>query len=220
MNAEVAVRPGVIGRVRSRQSGLPSGLLGRIFGRAIVSDTADANDRALAVLALDRPSTVLEIGFGQGRTAAVLLDHGHLVLGIDASQTMVKQAIARNRAACRNGRATLRHGDGITIPFPDNSADVAFTVHTVYFMAEPAATFADVARVVRPGGSLVIACRTSDTPIPTWMDPDVYRIPTAAHLTAMLLDAGYDTVDHGTSNSSDPDLHLFAAHLANGSVSS
>jgi ubiquinone/menaquinone biosynthesis C-methylase UbiE len=220
MNAEVAARPGVIGRVRSRQSGLPSGLLGRIFGRAMVRDTADANDRALSVLALDRPNTVLEVGFGQGRTAAVLLDRGHEVLGVDASPTMVQQATLRNRAACRDGRATLRHGDGILIPFPDNSADVAFTVHTIYFMAEPAATLADVARVLRPGGTLVIACRTSDTPIPTWMDPDIYRIPTAAHLTAMLLDGGYDIVDHDTPNSSDPDLHLFAAHLPIRSVSS
>ncbi len=220
MNADVAVRPGVIGRVRSRQSGLPSGLLGRIFGRAMVRDTADANDRALAMLALDRPNTVLEVGFGQGRTAAVLLDHGHHVLGVDASPTMVNQATLRNRAACRDGRATLRHGDGITIPFPDNSADVAFTVHTIYFMAEPAATLADVARVLRPRGTLVIACRTSDTPIPTWMDPDIYRIPTTSQLTAMLLDGGYETVEHDTPNASDPDLHLFAAHLPSRSVSS
>ncbi len=220
MKSENAARPGVIGRVRSSQSGLPSGPLGRIFGRAMVRDTADANDRALSVLALDRPNTVLEVGFGQGRTAAVLLDQGHHVLGVDASQTMVNQATARNRAACRDGRATLRHGDGITIPFPGNSADVAFTVHTVYFMAEPAATLADIARVLRPGGTLVIACRTSDTPIPTWMDPDIYHIPTAAHLTAMLLHGGYDTVNHDTPNSSDPNLHLFTADLPNRSVSS
>ncbi len=57
MNADVALRPGVIGRVRSRQSGLPSGLIGRIFGRAMVRDTADANDRALSLLPLDRPSS-------------------------------------------------------------------------------------------------------------------------------------------------------------------
>ncbi len=218
--SEVVVRPGVIGRVRSRQSGLPSGLLGRVIGRAMVRDTADANDRALAMLALDHPSTVLEIGFGQGRTAAVLLDHDHQVLGVDASHTMVNQATARNREACRNGRATLRHGNGITIPFPDNSADAALTVHTVYFMAEPAATFADVARVLRPGGALVIACRTSDTAVPSWMDPDIYRIPSAARLIAVLVDAGYETVDHVAPHSADPDLHLFAAHLPNRSVSS
>lgn len=217
MNADIAARPGLVGRVRSRQSGLPSGPLGRVFGRAMVRDTADANDRALHRLPLDQPSTVLEVGFGQGRTAAVLLDRGHRVVGVDPSPTMVHQATARNRAACRDGRATLRASDGITIPFPDGSADVAFTVHTVYFMPDPTATLADIGRVLRPGGTLVVACRTSDTPKPAWMDPAVYRIPTADKVTAMLLDAGYDTVDHDVVDTARHELHLFTAQLPIGS---
>ncbi len=64
----------------------------------MVKDTADANDRALALLDLTAPRTVLEVGFGQGRTAAVLLDAGHRVIGVDPSTTMVKQATARNRS--------------------------------------------------------------------------------------------------------------------------
>lgn len=191
-----------------------SGLLGRIFGRAMVGTTADHNDRALALLDLGQSRTVLDVGFGQGRTAAVLLGHGHRVLGVDASPTMVKQATARNRSACRDGRATLRHGDGITIPFPDDSADDAITVHTVYFMPDPATTFVDIARVLRPGGTLVVACRTGDTPTPAWMDPDIYRIPTADHVTALLVSAGFVQVEHHTIEAFDHDLHLFVAGLA------
>ena len=212
MNTVLPIRPGVKGRIRSRQSALPSGLFGRIFGRAMVRDTADANDRALDLLDLSAPRIILEVGFGQGRTASVLLKSGHRVLGVDASPTMVNQATARNRAACRDGRATFRHGDGITVPFPEDSADAAFTVHTVYFMADPTATFADIARVLRPGGTLVIACRTSDTATPAWMDPHVYRIPTAAQLTAMLDAAGYQHVAHHTVEPANHDLHLFTAH--------
>ena len=36
----VAARPGALARFRSRQSGHPSGLIGRLFGRAMVKDTA------------------------------------------------------------------------------------------------------------------------------------------------------------------------------------
>jgi SAM-dependent methyltransferase len=212
--AHAAARPGAIARFRSRQSGHPSGLVGRIFGRAMVKDTADANDRALALLNLTAPRTVLEVGFGQGRTVAVLLDAGHRVLGVDPSATMVKQATARNRSACRDGRADLRHGDGTTIPFADNTADAVFSVHTVYFMPDPTRTLAETARVLRPGGTLVISCRTSDTPIPAWMDPGVYRIPTAARLTEMLTEAGFDRVDHHTVDAAGYELHLFVAHLA------
>lgn len=219
MSADAAARPGAIARFRSRQSGHPTGLVGRIFGRAMVRDTADANDRAIALLDLTATRTVLEVGFGQGRTAALLLDAGHHVIGADPSPTMVEQATARNRTACRDGRADLRHSNGTTIPFPDQSADAAFTVHTVYFMADPTATFTDIARVLRPGSTLVIACRTSDTPIPTWMDPDIYRIPTAAQLTAMLTTAGYDHIAHHTvDTTAGHQLNLFAAHLPNDSA--
>ena len=186
MNTTVPARPGVVGRFRSRQSGLPTGLLGRIIGRAMVGATADSNDRALAMLDLTQPCTVLDVGFGQGRTAAKLIGDGHRVIGVDASPTMVKQATARNRAACRDGRATLRHGDGITIPFPDDSADAAITAHTIYFMPDPAATIADIARVLQ-------AQRHTRDRLPhqrhdnAGMDgPDVYRIPSAAEVVAML----------------------------------
>ena len=133
------------------------------------------------------------------------------MIGVDASPTMVKQATARNRAACRDGRAILCHGDGITIPFPDNSADAAITAHTIYFMPDPTATLADIARVLKPTGSLAVACRTSDTTTPAWMDPDVYRIPSAADVVAMLHTAGFDHVEHQPSDPSNHDIHLFLA---------
>ncbi|MGH9134738.1 MAG: class I SAM-dependent methyltransferase [Ilumatobacteraceae bacterium] len=174
--------------------------------------TADSNDRALAMLDLSQPCTVLDIGFGQGRTAANLVRDGHRVIGVDASPTMVKQATARNRAACRDGRATLRHGDG-TIPFGDDSADAAITAHTIYFMPDPTATLTDIARVLRPGGTLAIACRTSDTPTAPWIDPDVYRIPSAAQVIDMLHSAGFNELEHQPGDSSNRDIHCFAARL-------
>ena len=127
---------------------------------------------------------------------------------------MVKQATARNRAACRDGRATLRHSDGITIPFPHTSADAVLTAHTIYFMPDPTATLADIARVLKPNGSLAVACRTSDTTTPAWMDPDVYRIPSAAEVVAMLHATGFDHVEHHPGDSSNHDIHLFLARRA------
>lgn len=216
MKAAIHTRPGFVGRVRSRQSGLPTGVLGRIIGRAMEGATAESNDRALALLDLSQPCTVLDVGFGQGRTAANLVRDGHQVIGVDASPTMVKQATARNRAACRDGRVTLRHGDGITIPFDDAIADAAITAHTIYFMPEPAATIADIARVLRPGGTLAIACRTSDTPTASWIDPAVYRIPSAAQVIEMLHAAGFSEVEHRPGDTSNGDIHCFAARLPDG----
>ena len=123
------------------------------------------------------------------------------------------EATARNRAACRDGRATLRHGDGVTVPFPDDSAEAAITAHTIYFMPDPATTLADIARVLKPGGTLAIACRTSDTATPPWMDPDVYRIPSAADIIAALHDAGFHPIEHESGDGSNHGVHLFVARL-------
>jgi len=214
VTAQTSLRPGYIGRFRSRQSGHPSGPIGRLVGRLMVKDTAATNDRALAKLDLAQPCTILDIGFGQGRTAAVLVRTGHRVLGVDSSPTMVKQATARNRAACRDGSAKLKHGDGITIPFPDNSADAAITAHTIYFMPDPAATIADIARVLRPGGTLAIACRTNDDETPAWLDPHVYRIRTADEITAMLHAAGFEDIEHERGDTATHFVHFFTARLA------
>lgn len=204
--------PGLIGRIRSRQAGRPSGLLGRIMGRAMVKDTAEANDRSIELLELAAPATVLDVGFGQGRAVSELVAAGHTVIGVDVSETMVSQARARNRSAVADGRADLRLGDGVVVPFDDDRADAAFTAHTIYFMADPAATLADVARVLRPGGRFVLACRVGDAPMPAWMDPDVYRIPTIAAIEEMLTTAGFATVAR-----LDPDdggyVHHFVADL-------
>ena len=216
MNATIQTRPGFVGRLRSRQSGLPTGLLGRFFGRAMEGNTAEANDRAVAMVDLSQPRTILDVGFGQGRTASLLRRGGHRVLGVDASATMVKQATARNRAACCDALATLLHGDGITIPFPDESADAAITAHTVYFMPDPPVTNTDIGRVLRPGGTLAIACRTSDTPPAAWIDPAVYRIPTAAHVVDLLRAAGFDHVEHQPGDTANSDIHCFAARIPAG----
>lgn len=206
-------RPNAINRIRSRQAGHPTGLLGRVVGRAMVKDTAGANDRALELLDLTEPRTVLDVGFGQGRAVARLVDDGHTVIGVDVSTTMVSQATARNRRACADGRADLRAGDGRTLPFDGSTADVAFTAHTVYFMPDPQATIAEVARVLRAGGRFVIACRISDDGVPAWMDPEVYRIPSAKQIEQMLRAAGFDDVTHHAGDATAHDTHWFVADL-------
>jgi ubiquinone/menaquinone biosynthesis C-methylase UbiE len=81
-------------------------------------------------------------------------------------------------------------------------------------MPDPAATIADIARVLRPGGTLVIACRTSDDDTPAWIDPDIYRVRSADEITAMLRAAGFDRVVHEPGEAGTHFIHLFVARLA------
>ena len=64
-------------------------------------------------------------------------------------------------------------------------------------------------------GTLAVACRTSDTETPAWMDPDVYRIPGAAEVVSMLHDAGFPQIEHQPGDESNHDVHLFVASLTN-----
>ncbi len=179
----------------------------------MVKHTAAANDRAVELLQLAQPGTVLEIGFGQGRTASRLLGAGHRMAGTDVSAAMVAEASARNRRACADGRAQLVRSDGVTIAFPDDHADAALSVHAIYFMAEPAATIAEIARVLRPGGRVALACLVGDDPMPAWMDRSIYRIPTISAIEAMLVAGGFTAIVHEPGRRSAHQTHYFTAEL-------
>ena len=157
----------------------------------MVAHTAGANDLAIELLGVESGAKVLEIGFGQGRSVQRLISAGHRVVGVEVAPTMFRQARARNRAACRDGRAQLSLGDGTLLPVEDRSVDAALSVHTVYFMPDPATTMSEVVRVLRPGGPFVLACRVADDPTPEWMDPAVYRIRTSDEIVTLLETAGF-----------------------------
>ena len=209
--ATTTKRPNLLNRIRSRQASHPSGVLGRIIGRAMVKDTAHSNDRAIDLLSLAESSTVLDVGFGQGRTAELLVTEGHRVLGVDVSVTMVSQAQSRNRAACNDGRAELVHGDGRTVPFDDSSADAALTAHTIYFMDDPLFTLSEICRVLRPGGRLVIACRVTNDELPGWVDSEVYRFFSSSEIEELLESAGFDSVMHHSGGAPEYWTHWFVA---------
>ena len=213
--------PGRVARFRSRQSGHPSGLIGRFFGRVMVKDTAASNDRAIELLALGGAATVLDLGCGQGRTLAELARGGHRAIGVDPSPTMVAQARARNRKACARGHVEVMLGDGRLLPLPDGTADHAVTAHTVYFMPDPAATITEVARVLRPGGRFVVACHVGDDAPPAWVDPEVYDIPPAARVREMLHLAGFEHVEVVSNGDDVPwPTYWFVAELPRPDASS
>jgi ubiquinone/menaquinone biosynthesis C-methylase UbiE len=124
------------------------------MARNWLSDTAAVNDTAIGLLHPAPGERICEIGFGPGRTLSLLAAAGAEVVGIDVSPSMVRMAGRRN-AGCRRTHA-LDHGDGATLPLADDCLDAAITVHNIYFWAEPSRTLADIARVLRPGGRLIL----------------------------------------------------------------
>jgi len=187
--ADRAGRP--LAGILSRQAAHPGGVLGRALGRLWVSETAGVNDAALDLLDAVAGEQVLEIGFGPGRSLGTLAGQGVLLTGVEVSATMIEMATRRNAALVDDDRVTLLQGDGTSLPVPDATFDGVLSVHNIYFWPDPARTIGEIARVLRPGGRVVMAFRGGEHPLPSRLDPSVYRTVTTGQVVTWLREAGF-----------------------------
>lgn len=98
-----------------------------------------------------QPGRALDAACGTGRQAAALAELGHQVVGIDASRAMLERAQARVPAA------EFRIGDLAALPLEDGSVDLAVCSLALTHLDDPAPALAELARVVRPGGRIVLS---------------------------------------------------------------
>jgi SAM-dependent methyltransferase len=162
-----------------------------LLGRIWLTETAAVNDVAVELLAPAPGERVCEIGFGPGRTLALLAAAGAEVIGIEVSASMVAIAKRRNAEPIAAGSMVLHHFDGTTPSLPEDSLDAVLSVHNFYFWQEPRATLADIARTLRRGGRLVLTSLADDQPMAARFDPVIYRVPSTAETTAWLYAAGF-----------------------------
>jgi ubiquinone/menaquinone biosynthesis C-methylase UbiE len=102
---------------------------------------------------LDDRATVADLGTGTGQFAATIAPYVARVVAVDASAAML--AAARRRLAPREN-VELRQGELETLPLGDGEADLAVLLLVLHYLAEPAAALAEAARVVKPGGRLLV----------------------------------------------------------------
>ncbi len=102
---------------------------------------------------------VLDAGCGPGLYAEALLERGAEVIGFDASTAMVELARERvgNRAEFRVARLE------VPLPYPDDSVDVVLCALAIHYVADRRATFAEMRRVLRPGGAVVVSTQHPTT---------------------------------------------------------
>jgi demethylmenaquinone methyltransferase/2-methoxy-6-polyprenyl-1,4-benzoquinol methylase len=94
--------------------------------------------------------TVLDVATGTGAVALELVrQHGCDVVGVDQSAGMLAEA--RRRA---NGRVRLVEGSADALPFADGEFDALTFTYLMRYVDDPAATLRELARVVRPGGTI------------------------------------------------------------------
>jgi ubiquinone/menaquinone biosynthesis C-methylase UbiE len=102
---------------------------------------------------------ILDIGCGPG-TDTIPLAHlvgqtGH-VAGIDQDETMVDEADRQAKASGVGGWVEHKVGDVLALPFADDHFDVCHAERVMLHLSEPAQAFAEIIRVTKPGGRIVL----------------------------------------------------------------
>jgi ArsR family transcriptional regulator len=99
---------------------------------------------------------VADVGTGTGILALELARLGLRVVAIDQSSRMLEAAREKVAKSGLQG-IELRQGDAAALPLEDGSVDAAFAHVVLQYLPSPAEAVAEMARVVRPGGVVVVA---------------------------------------------------------------
>ncbi len=119
---------------------------------ALLSFGQDPRWRRVMVDRLPRAGGhVLDVATGTGLVAEALLGRGFRVTGLDQSPGMLAHARARF-----GGRVDLVEGSADELPFADASFDHLTFTYLLRYVDDPGATVAELARVVRPGGTIAM----------------------------------------------------------------
>jgi SAM-dependent methyltransferase len=117
-------------------------------------------DAVIDVVGPVQGKVVVEVGCGTGNLLVHLLrqEPAHL-LGIDASEAMLRHVQAKIRPAIRAGRVVLRQTDAVAglAEVPAGSADVIIASNVLYALPDRKAFWRQAARALRPDGRVVVS---------------------------------------------------------------
>ena len=116
----------------------------RRWRRAVVSRTAAG-----------QPGLVLDVATGPAGIALAIAGRtGANVVGVNLNEPMLRAGLARTRRPGQRGRVRLAVGRADSLPFPDGTFDAVSFSYLLRYVDDPAATVAEMARCLRPGGTL------------------------------------------------------------------
>jgi len=115
------------------------------------SEVEAAIGRALA----DRPvGRLVDVGTGTGRMLELFAASADYALGVDRSPEMLR--LARVKLSQAGLGAELRQGDMYALPLPAGAADTVIIHQVLHYAQQPSAAIADAARLLAPGGRLLV----------------------------------------------------------------
>jgi SAM-dependent methyltransferase len=149
----------------AKQASNPSGWFGKILaGRILNKDNASLEDMGLELMDIKPDSTILEIGFGNGRLISKMgtrLNTGKIT-GIEISKEMIMEAEKKNKILISSGKVELYESSVNIIPTEDEVFDKIFTANTIYFWPNPESNIQEIKRTLKTGGKFYCAFRPED----------------------------------------------------------
>lgn len=131
------------------------GLLGHVLSTSLL--TWDATAEVAAALALSPGDVLLDLACGRGGYGLEVADRtGARYFGVDFSAEAVRQA--SGHAAQLGRSADFRVGELASTGLDDDSVDAAMVIDSIQFAPDPGAAYAEIRRVLRPGGRVVLTC--------------------------------------------------------------
>jgi len=132
--------------------------MGRFFLWAMNSSHSGLTDWGLKHVLIEKRFTILDVGCGGGRTIkklAAIANEG-LVCGVDYAKGSVAASRGKNAQLIKAGRVEIRQASVSKLPFPDDQFDLATAVETQYYWPDLVKDMAEIRRVLKPGGTLII----------------------------------------------------------------
>ena len=115
----------------------------------------------LESLNLNNNAKILELGFGGGQTAKMILEKGYYYVGIDISSQLTECAKERCSIYVKEGKARFYVGSiDERLNFDDTSFDVVIAVGVFQYVTNISDCFSEIRRVLKKGGSLIV-CQTN-----------------------------------------------------------
>jgi SAM-dependent methyltransferase len=127
-------------------------LWGEIYQRRLASLLSLVDN-----LNLPRDTPVADIGCGAGMAALALAQRGYYVEATDVAAEMIDLAKANAVAAAVQSRVSVNVGDIYHLPFPTGAFGLVLSIGVIPWLLAPREAIAELARIVRPGGYLLLA---------------------------------------------------------------
>lgn len=172
--------------------------LAPVYDRRWASYVAESVRETLRRLDLRGEETVLDVGCGTGALLQGLVARGFRgrLVGVDLSPAMA--AVARGKLG---DRAALAAAEAGRLPLARGVFDVALSASSLHYWPEAAEGLAEIARILKPGGRLVVtdwcddylACRIADFVLRI-LEPAHGRTYGTAALEGLLREAGFEDV--------------------------